>query len=161
MYIYIYIYIYIYMCEYTYNIYIYIYTNMCIVYIYTYTLECTYTYSYRYISGYLSPRPWQPSAVFILFLHTVSCCQACATCSRHVFTPMPSSIVKCLWELFVWGFGVLFFRVCASVLGVLVSVGVCVWPVDLLIPMSCYQACATYVLIRYSRIPGTQPQEYE
>ena len=44
----------------------------------------------------------------------------------------PSSDVKCLWGVFVWGFGVLFLScvcVCVSVSGVLFSVGVC----DLLI----------------------------
>ena len=34
---------------------------------------------------------------------------------------------KCLWEVFVWVFGVLFLScACVSVLGVLFSVGVCV-----------------------------------
>jgi len=38
-----------------------------------------------------------------------------------------SSVVKCLWEVFVWGLGVLFLScVCVSVSGVLFSVGVCV-----------------------------------
>jgi len=50
--------------------------------------------------------------------------------ARTVVAP-PSSDVKCLWEVFVWGFGVLFLScvcvcVCVSVLGVLYSVGVCV-----------------------------------
>jgi len=37
------------------------------------------------------------------------------------------SVVKCLWEVFVWGFGVLFLScACVSVSGVLFSVGVCV-----------------------------------
>ena len=50
---------------------------------------------------------------------------------RTVVAP-PSSVVKCLWEVFVWGFGVLFLPcVCVSVSGVLFSVGVCVC--DLLI----------------------------
>jgi len=36
-------------------------------------------------------------------------------------------VVKCLWEVFVWGFGVLFLTcACVSVSGVLFSVGVCV-----------------------------------
>jgi len=36
-----------------------------------------------------------------------------------------SSVVKCLWEVFVWGFGALFLScVCVSVSGVLFSVGV-------------------------------------
>ena len=34
-----------------------------------------------------------------------------------------SGVVKCLWEVFVWGFGVLFLS-CVSVSGVLFSVGV-------------------------------------
>jgi len=39
----------------------------------------------------------------------------------------PSSVVKCLWEVFVRGFGVLFLScACVSVSGVLFSVGVCV-----------------------------------
>ena len=51
--------------------------------------------------------------------------------ARTVIAP-PSSVVKCLWEVFVWGFGVLFVScVCVSVSGVLFSVGVCVC--DLLI----------------------------
>jgi len=37
------------------------------------------------------------------------------------------SVVKCLWEVFVWGFGVLFLScACVSVSGVLFAVGVCV-----------------------------------
>ena len=44
----------------------------------------------------------------------------------HVVAP-PSSLVKCLWEVFVWGFWVLFLScVCVSGPGVLFSVGVCV-----------------------------------
>jgi len=43
---------------------------------------------------------------------------------RTVVAP-PSSVVKCLWEVFVWGFGVLFL-LCVSVSGMLFSVGVCV-----------------------------------
>ena len=35
-------------------------------------------------------------------------------------------LVKCLWEVFVWGFGVFLSCVCVSVPGVLFSVGVCV-----------------------------------
>jgi len=51
--------------------------------------------------------------------------------ARTVVAP-PSSVVKCLWEVFVWGFGVFFLTcVCVSVSGVLFSVGVCVC--DLLI----------------------------
>ena len=53
--------------------------------------------------------------------------------ARTVVAP-PSSVVKCLWEVFVWGFGVLFLScacVCVSLSGVLFSVGVCVC--DLLI----------------------------
>jgi len=38
---------------------------------------------------------------------------------------LPSSVVKCLWGVFVWGFGVLFLS-CVCVSGVLFSVGVCV-----------------------------------
>jgi len=42
--------------------------------------------------------------------------------SRHL-----RDVVKCLWEVFVWGFGVLFLScACVSVSGVLFSVGVCV-----------------------------------
>jgi len=42
--------------------------------------------------------------------------------ARTVVAP-PSSVVKCLWGVFVWGFRVLFLsRVCVS--GVLFSVGV-------------------------------------
>jgi len=38
-----------------------------------------------------------------------------------------SSVLKCLWEVFVWGFAVLFSScVCVSVSGVLFSVSVCV-----------------------------------
>jgi len=37
------------------------------------------------------------------------------------------SVVKCVWEVFVWEFGVLFLScACVSVSGVLFSVGVCV-----------------------------------
>jgi len=43
--------------------------------------------------------------------------------ARTVVAP-PSSVVKCLWEVFVWGV-VLVVCVCVSVLGVLFSVGVC------------------------------------
>ena len=41
--------------------------------------------------------------------------------SRTVVAP-PSSVVKCLWEVFVWGLG----RCSCRVSGVLLSVGVCV-----------------------------------
>jgi len=45
----------------------------------------------------------------------------------------PSSVVKCVWEVLVWGF-VLVVYVCVSVSGVLFSVGgVCVCVCDLLI----------------------------
>jgi len=55
----------------------------------------------------------------------------CNHTARTVVAP-PSSVVKCLWEVFVWGFGVLFLScACVSMLGVLFSVGVCVC--DLLI----------------------------
>ena len=53
--------------------------------------------------------------------------------ARTVVAP-PSSLVTCLWEVFVWGFGVLFLLcACVSVSGVLFSVGVCVCVCDLLI----------------------------
>ena len=46
--------------------------------------------------------------------------------ARTVPAP-PLSVVECLWEVLVWGFGVLFLScVCVSVSGVLFSVGVCV-----------------------------------
>jgi len=46
--------------------------------------------------------------------------------ARTVVAP-PSSVFKCLWDVFVLGFGVLFLScVCVSVSGVLFSVGVCV-----------------------------------
>ena len=48
-----------------------------------------------------------------------------------VFVAPPSSVVKCLWEVFVWGF-LLVVRVCVPVSGVF-SLSVCpvwVWPVD-------------------------------
>jgi len=46
--------------------------------------------------------------------------------ARTVVAP-PSSVVKCLWGVFVWRFGVLFVScVCVSVSGVLFSAGVCV-----------------------------------
>jgi len=38
----------------------------------------------------------------------------------------PSSVIKCLWEVFVWGVRVLFLCACVSLSGVLFSVGVCV-----------------------------------
>ena len=45
-----------------------------------------------------------------------------------VLRSAPSSVVKCLWEVFVWGFGVLFLScVCVCVGGVvLCSLSVCV-----------------------------------
>ena len=44
--------------------------------------------------------------------------------ARIVVAP-PSSVVKCVWEVFAWGFGVLFLScVCVSVSGVLFSIGV-------------------------------------
>jgi len=49
--------------------------------------------------------------------------------ARTVVAP-PSSVVKCLWEVFVWGFGALFLS-CVCVSRVLFSVGVCIC--DLLI----------------------------
>jgi len=54
-----------------------------------------------------------------------------STVARIVVAPA-SSVVKCLSEVFIWGFGVLFLPcLCVSVSGVLFSVGVCVC--DLLI----------------------------
>ena len=53
--------------------------------------------------------------------------------ARTVVAP-PSSVVKCLWEVFVWGVVLVVcvcVCVCVSVSGVLFSVGVCVC--DLLI----------------------------
>jgi len=51
--------------------------------------------------------------------------------ARTVVAP-PSSVVKCLWEVFVWGV-VLVVCVRVSVSGMLFSVGVCVCVRDLLI----------------------------
>jgi len=46
--------------------------------------------------------------------------------ARTVVAP-PSSVVKCLWEVFVWGFGVLFLScVCVGVGGVVLCRCVCV-----------------------------------
>jgi len=51
----------------------------------------------------------------------------CARAFCTVVAP-PSSVVKCLWEVFVLGVGVLFLScVCVSVSAVLFSVGVCVY----------------------------------
>ena len=59
----------------------------------------------------------------------VLCLCVCVTCFS--FSPRINPI-KCLWEVLVWGFGVLFLLfVCVSVSGVLFSVVVCVC--DLLI----------------------------
>ena len=62
----------------------------------------------------------------------ISSCRA--PLSRHVwvlFVYAGHSVVNCLWEVFVWGFRVLFLSsVCVSMSGVLFSVGVCVWLVD-------------------------------
>ena len=53
--------------------------------------------------------------------------------ARTVVAP-PLSVVKCLGEVFVWGFGVVFLScACVSVPGVLFSVGVCVCVCDLLL----------------------------
>jgi len=58
---------------------------------------------------------------------------------------LPSSVVKCLWEVFVWGFGALFLScVCVCVAGVVLCWCVCVWPVDLLTYIGVYPL---YVLI--------------
>jgi len=52
----------------------------------------------------------------------------------------PSSVVKCVWEVFVWRFGVLFLScACVSVLGVLFSVGVCVCDLLILLPITRYR----------------------
>jgi len=51
--------------------------------------------------------------------------------ARTVVAP-PSSVVKCAWEVFAWGFGVLLLS-CVCVSGVLFSVGVCVCVCDLFI----------------------------
>jgi len=48
------------------------------------------------------------------------------TCFSLGITLAPSIVVKCLWEVFVWGFGVLFLS-CVCVSGVVFSVGVCGW----------------------------------
>jgi len=45
--------------------------------------------------------------------------------ARTVVAP-PSSVVKCVWEVFVWGFGVLFLCVCVGVGGVVLCRCVCV-----------------------------------
>jgi len=46
--------------------------------------------------------------------------------ARTVVAP-PSSVVKCLWEVLVWGFGVVFLScACVSVSGVLFSLSLCV-----------------------------------
>jgi len=46
--------------------------------------------------------------------------------ARTVIAP-PSSVVKCLWDVFVWVFGVLFLScACVSVWGVLFSLSLCV-----------------------------------
>jgi len=45
--------------------------------------------------------------------------------ARTVVAP-PSSVVKCLWGVFVWGLVCCSCRVCVSVSGVLFSVAVCV-----------------------------------
>jgi len=50
--------------------------------------------------------------------------------ARTVVEP-PSSVVTILWEVFVWGFGVLFLPCVCRCWGSC-SLSVCVWPVDLL-----------------------------
>jgi len=55
--------------------------------------------------------------------------------ARTVVAP-PSSVVKCLWGVFVWGFGVLFLScvcVCVGVGGAVLCRCVCVCVCDLLI----------------------------
>ena len=55
--------------------------------------------------------------------------------ARTVVAP-PSSVVKCLWEVFVWGFGVLFLScvcVCVGIGGVVLCRCVCVCVCDRLI----------------------------
>ena len=52
--------------------------------------------------------------------------------ARTVDAP-PSSVVKCLWGVFVWGSGVLFWS-CVCVSGVLFSVGVCVCDLLIFLP---------------------------
>ena len=64
-------------------------------------------------------------------LHTLSCVSGEPRPQRRKLRPpantFPSSVVKCLWEVFAWGFGVLLLScACVSVSGVLFSVGVCV-----------------------------------
>jgi len=55
-----------------------------------------------------------------------SCVRVQGELARTVVSP-PSSVVKCLWEVFIWGFGVVFLScACVSVPGVLFAVGVCV-----------------------------------
>jgi len=45
--------------------------------------------------------------VFSPHLHTLSSLVSCAPCLHTLFSH-PSNVVKCLWEVLVWGFGVLF-----------------------------------------------------
>ena len=58
----------------------------------------------------------------IRFSSLVTCCQAWEA-ARTVVAP-PSSVVKCLWLVFVWGFGVM--CVCVGVGGVVLCRCVCV-----------------------------------
>jgi len=62
------------------------------------------------------------------------CCSGrvfvCVTCFSFTW-----KVVKCLWEVFIWGFGVLFLScVCASVSGVVFSVGVCMCDLLIFLP---------------------------
>jgi len=68
----------------------------------------------------------EDSIYFVNDYHTDSFLHSYIHIHLFVYTHTPSSVVKCLWEVFVWGFGVLFLScVCVSVSGVLFSVGVC------------------------------------
>ena len=66
----------------------------------------------------------------LIFLHRW-CGLACSSTTQGA-RPTPSTETECLWEVFVWWFGVLFLSCgCVSMSGVVFSVGVCVY--DLLI----------------------------
>jgi len=72
--------------------------------------------------------PYQKSSTFAPgpFATQVELCDLSDPRSLSLVYSSPSSVLKCLCEVFVWGFGVLFLCVCVSVSGVLFSVGVCV-----------------------------------
>ena len=98
------------------------------MYVYTYINVCVYVCMYLYVCMYVCIYIYIYYNRNILMITSSPCFarRRAWEVARTVVSP-PSSVVQCLWEVFVWGFRVLFLScACVSVSGVLFSVGECV-----------------------------------